>query len=113
MARCVGAERASADFLPQVELSRSRRAHVSVGLGPTKGYPNAALGIDRLLQAGAVAAQRSKNYEESLHDHSLRRRIHKPKHYRSRSGTGAPVSNHLEMDGKKVETRLTLRIKHD
>src|SRR5258705_1420157 len=49
MARRVGAERAGAGLLPQVEFSSGRPARVSVRLRPTKGPPNAARGIDRLL----------------------------------------------------------------
>src|SRR5439155_19788847 len=42
LARRVGAERTGAGVLPQVELSRGRRARVSVGLGPAKGHPDGA-----------------------------------------------------------------------
>ena len=38
MARRVGAQRAGAGLLPEVELSRRRRARVSIGLGSTNGH---------------------------------------------------------------------------
>src|SRR5258705_4576937 len=54
LARRVGAERAGAGLLPQVEVSSGRPARVSVGLRPTKGHRNAARGIDRLLARGTA-----------------------------------------------------------
>ena len=50
LARRVGAEQACTGVLPQVGLSRGRRARVSVRLGPTKGHPDGARVI-----AGEVA----------------------------------------------------------
>src|SRR5207253_1320060 len=45
MARRVGAQRAGAGLLPEVELSRRRRARVSIGLGPTNGHLDGTSGI--------------------------------------------------------------------
>ena len=55
LARRVGAERASAGLLPQVGLSRRRRARVSVGLGPAKGYLDGTRGIAAQRIAGSDA----------------------------------------------------------
>ena len=45
MARCVGPERAGAGLLPEVELSRRRRARISIGLGSTNGHLDGTRGI--------------------------------------------------------------------